>query len=222
VVNSAGNEGNSTWNYISAPADASSVLTIGAVNSESIIANFSSYGPTFDNRIKPDVCAQGEGVYIIDSSGNIATSNGTSFSSPIIAGMTACLWQAFPTKTNTKIIQLIKESAHLYESPTNQEGYGIPNFETIYNLLKSEEIANNVDFEFVYYPNPANEELKFKFPAEVEEFDVEIYTILGVEILQNKVTKNNPSIPVSNLTQGLYFVHLKLNDKLQKIKIFKN
>ncbi|WP_371807812.1 S8 family serine peptidase [Lutibacter sp. B1] len=222
VVNSAGNEGNSTWNYISAPADASSVLTIGAVNSESIIANFSSYGPTFDNRIKPDVCAQGEGVYIIDSSGNIATSNGTSFSSPIIAGMTACLWQAFPTKTNTEIIQLIKESAHLYESPINQEGYGIPNFETIYSLLESEEIANNVDFEFVYYPNPANEELKFKFPAEVEEFDVEIYTILGVEILQNKVTKNNPSIPVSNLTQGLYFVHLKLNDKLQKIKIFKN
>ncbi len=142
VVNSAGNEGDAAWHYISAPADAASVLSIGAVNATGVIASFSSYGPTSDNRVKPDVCAQGAGVYIINPSGTIATSNGTSFSSPVLTGVVACLWQAFPTKTNAEIIKMVKESAHLYTSPTAQEGYGIPNFETVYNIL-----ATNVSDE---------------------------------------------------------------------------
>lgn len=137
VVNSAGNEGNSAWHYISAPADAHSVLSIGAVNETRTIASFSSYGPTADGITKPDVCAQGANVYIINSVGNVATSNGTSFSSPILTGVIACLWQAFPEKSNAEIVQLIKESAHLFNNPTSQEGYGIPNFETIYNSLLS-------------------------------------------------------------------------------------
>jgi len=122
VVNSVGNEGNQPWHYMNAPADANGVLSIGAVNANEVIANFSSFGPTSDNRTKPDILAQGAGVYIINSLGNVATSNGTSFSSPVLAGVIACLWQAFPKKSNAEIIQLVKESAHLYENPTNQEG----------------------------------------------------------------------------------------------------
>lgn len=128
LVNAAGNEGNNSWKYIIAPADAKSVLAVGAVNASKIIANFSSFGPTADGRIKPDVLAHGQAVYVINAAGNMVTSDGTSFASPVMAGVVACFWQKNPTKTNKEIIQIIKESAHLYNNPSPQYGYGIPKF----------------------------------------------------------------------------------------------
>ncbi|MFZ3273169.1 MAG: S8 family serine peptidase [Lutibacter sp.] len=220
VVNSAGNEGNASWHYISAPADAASVLSIGAVNATGVIASFSSYGPTADNRVKPDVCAQGSGVYIINASGEIAISNGTSFSSPVLTGVVTCLWQAFPHKTNAEIIKMVKESAHLYANPTAQEGYGIPNFESVFNLLNDEETEEIL--EVVAYPNPAITELKFKFPDQVTEMELVIYNILGKQIHSEAMTKLNPTTDISNLSQGLYFVQLKFDDKIKTIKILIN
>lgn len=128
LVNAAGNEGADPWKYIIAPADAKSVLAVGAVNASKIIANFSSFGPTSDGRVKPDVLAHGQAVYVINAAGNIATLNGTSFASPVMAGVVACFWQKNSTKTNKEIIQIIKESAHLYNNPSPQYGYGIPKF----------------------------------------------------------------------------------------------
>lgn len=153
LVNSAGNEGNDTdWPYVNAPADAPSVLTVGAVNASGTIASFSSYGPTSDDRIKPDVCAQGQSTSLINTGGIVVTGNGTSFSSPVLAGVVACLWQAFPNKTNAEITQLIKESASLFPSFTNQEGYGIPNFKSIFdanfedvNDLDGDGVLNDLD-----------------------------------------------------------------------------
>lgn len=220
VVNSAGNEGNVPWHYISAPADAVSVLSIGAVNASGIIASFSSFGPTADNRIKPDVCAQGAAVYIVNSSGSIATSNGTSFSSPVLAGVVACLWQAFPNKTNAKIIQMVKESAHLYANPTVQEGYGIPNFETVFNLLKLEDIEEIL--EVMVYPNPSANELKFKFPNQVTEIELTVFDVLGKRMHSEKINKLNPTINISNLAQGLYFMQLKFDAEIKTFKILKN
>ncbi|MBE0422697.1 MAG: S8 family serine peptidase [Lutibacter sp.] len=220
VVNSAGNEGNVSWRYISAPADAVSVLSIGAVNATGGIASFSSYGPTADNRVKPDVCAQGAGVYIINASGNIATSKGTSFSSPVLAGVVACLWQAFPNKTNAEIIQMVKESAHLYANPTAQEGYGIPNFEAVFDLLNVEDAEEIL--EVVVYPNPAITELKFKFPNQVTAMELVILDILGKRLSTENITKLNPVTDISNLAQGVYFVQLKFDHKIKTIKILKN
>lgn len=220
VVNSAGNEGNASWHYISAPADAASVLGVGAVDASGVIASFSSYGPTFDNRVKPDVCAQGSGVYIVNSSGNIATSSGTSFSSPVITGVVTCLWQAFPNKTNVEIVQMVKESAHLYANPTAHEGYGIPNFETVFNLLRLEEPEEIL--EVVAYPNPAITELKFKFPNQVTAMELVIFDILGKRLSAENITKLNPATDISNLAQGLYFVQLKFDNKIKTIKIIKN
>ncbi len=149
LVTSAGNEGNDTsWPYINAPADAPSILTVGAVNASGTIASFSSFGPTSDDRIKPDVCAQGQATSIINTSGNVVTGNGTSYSSPVLAGVVACLWQAFPEKTNAEITQLIKESAHLYPNATKQEGYGIPNFSTIFESsydFDGDGVMNDLD-----------------------------------------------------------------------------
>lgn len=220
VVNSAGNEGNTSWHYVSAPADASTVLSIGAVNATGVIASFSSYGPTSDLRVKPDVCAQGAGVYIISASGVIATSNGTSYSSPVLTGVIACLWQAFPNKTNVEIVKIVKESAHLYANPTAQEGYGIPNFESVFNLLNDEETEEIL--EAVAYPNPAITELKFKFPDQVTEMKLVIYSILGKRIHSKTLTKSNPTTDISDLPEGIYLVQLKFDDKIKTIKILKN
>jgi len=136
VVNSAGNEGSSSWYYIGAPADGDSVFSIGAVNASGTYASFSSHGPTSDGQMKPDVVAQGSGTTIINAStGNVTTGSGTSFSSPITAGMVSCLWQAHPNRRNTQILEAIQQSASLANNPNYQLGYGIPNYLTAHNLL---------------------------------------------------------------------------------------
>ena len=104
-VVSAGNSGSSSWHYISSPADAVNALAIGAVNASGNYASFSSQGPSFDQRVKPDVVAQGANPYVATPSGTIINgASGTSFSGPIIAGMIASFWQALPTKTNAEIM----------------------------------------------------------------------------------------------------------------------
>lgn len=219
IVNSAGNSGNKDWIYINSPADAESVLSIGAVNENGEIASFSSFGPTSDGRIKPDVCAQGAGVYIIDNNGNIATSNGTSFSSPVLTGVVTCLWQAFPRKSNIEITQIVKEYASLYNSPTTQEGYGIPNFELIYYYLTDTEMPIT---DFTLYPNPVMEELSLQFPTDLEKVQIRISNTIGQIITAKTIYKDAPKIDLSFLQNGLYLISLSYNNEFETIKIIKN
>ena len=128
VIVAAGNEGNKAWHYISAPADADNILTVGAVNIHDSIAAFSSWGPTADGRVKPEVCATGSQTALINPLNNsVIYGNGTSFACPIIAGMAACLWSAMPYATNMEIRERIIQSADRYTQPHEQYGYGIPN-----------------------------------------------------------------------------------------------
>lgn len=128
VIVAAGNEGNKAWHYISAPADADNILTVGAVNIHDSIAAFSSWGPTADGRVKPEVCATGSQTALINPTNNsVIYGNGTSFACPIIAGMAACLWSAMPHATNMEIRERIIQSADRYTQPHEQYGYGIPN-----------------------------------------------------------------------------------------------
>ncbi len=135
VVSSAGNEGNSEWRHISAPGDPENVLTIGAIRSDSSIAAFSSRGPTADLRIKPDIVAIGSGTAAITWDGNVGYTSGTSYSSPIICGLAACLWQAFPYLTNLELMDIIRQSGDRSKNPDNDYGYGIP------NMVKAMELA---------------------------------------------------------------------------------
>lgn len=128
LCNSAGNEGALPWHKIGIPADASDILTVGAVNSKGRNAIFSSLGPTSDGRVKPDVCAMGANSYVVDGSGSITTANGTSFASPILCGMVACFWQAHPELTARQLMQLVREHADRFQWPDNVYGYGIPSF----------------------------------------------------------------------------------------------
>lgn len=130
LVNSAGNSGMGPWKKIGVPADANNILTVGAVTDEAPynIAPFSSIGPSQDGRIKPDVVAQGAPAALISGRGTLVHDMGTSFSTPIVCGMVACLWQALPNKTAKEIIQLVRENADQHLEPTNIYGYGIPDF----------------------------------------------------------------------------------------------
>ena len=128
LVTAMGNEGNKDWHYLSTPADADSILSVGAVNKDEAIATFSSYGPSADGRVKPEVCAMGEGTNLINPANNtVITSNGTSFACPLIAGMAASLWSALPQATNMEIREMIIRSCDKYSQPHEQYGYGIPN-----------------------------------------------------------------------------------------------
>ncbi|MBD0374865.1 MAG: S8 family serine peptidase, partial [Flavisolibacter sp.] len=135
VANSAGNEGNKSWQFIITPADGDSVLAVGAVTADSIIAAFSSYGPSADGQVKPDVVSVGQGTVLQSANNTIGTGNGTSFSCPNMAGLATCLWQGFPEMNNIKIIRALQQSGHLAGAPNNRMGYGIPNMKRAVMLL---------------------------------------------------------------------------------------
>ncbi len=127
IVVAAGNEGNKPWKYITAPADADSILTVGAVNPQGEIGFFSSYGPTWDGRVKPEVCAVGWGATLVSpNNGEVTQSNGTSFACPLLAGMAACLWSALPHESAMQIRERIIRSADRFADPDDHCGYGIP------------------------------------------------------------------------------------------------
>ncbi|WP_431244767.1 S8 family serine peptidase [Flavobacterium sp. P21] len=200
VLASAGNEGRTPEPHIGAPADAVSVLAVGSVTSAKVRSDFSSIGPSFDNRIKPDIMAQGTATVISDASGNIGTANGTSFSCPVMAGLVACLWQAFPTKTNKEIRQMILQSADRYNAPDNNYGYGIPNFGA---NLGIDDFA--VSSSFSVFPNPAKTMITFSFSEGNYDASVAIYSVLGQKLIEKQITNQNPFLSVEALNSGLYF-----------------
>lgn len=135
VVTSAGNQGRSSWRYITAPCDADSALCVGSVTRWRDHSNFSSYGPSADGRIKPDVVAMGTGATTLGPTPRLQLSNGTSFAAPIVAGMAACLMQAHPDRSNMEIIQAIRLSADQAGLPDDTYGYGIPDARQADSLL---------------------------------------------------------------------------------------
>lgn len=137
VVTSAGNEGSSAWRGLGVPADAAGALSIGATTLDGRRASFSSYGPTADRRIKPDVSAPGAWVTLADARNyQVTMGSGTSFASPITAGMVACLRQAFPTASVEEIYDAVRNSSSQADVPDASIGYGIPDFVKAYHLLK--------------------------------------------------------------------------------------
>lgn len=164
VMNSAGNEGNKSWRYIIAPADAEDILAVGAVNILKQVASFSSFGPTSDNRIKPDIASVGWNTFLISTTGSIAQGSGTSFSNPNIAGLVACLWQAFPEFSNREIIDAVRKSSDKYTNPDTRTGFGIPNMRIAYTLLEKERNtrkAKNIlkNERIKVYPIPFNDKM---------------------------------------------------------------
>ncbi|MBE9469379.1 MAG: S8 family serine peptidase [Bacteroidetes bacterium] len=225
VVNSAGNEGNKPWKYISAPSDADSVLCIGAVNEKGEYASFSSIGPTYDGRTKPNIVSQGENTVYQGTNGEFYEGNGTSFSTPIIAGLAACLWQAHPKANNMQIFNAIVQSSNHYNNPYNITGYGIPNFDNA-NLLLDYQDSGNENIISVY-PNPFKDVLNFDFySTDNNNIEIELYNILGQKISFDKhnlafTNYNKIQINFSGLENGIYFLRVASKDKFFTKKVIK-
>lgn len=133
LVNSAGNDGMGVWKKINVPADAMDILSVGAVSPNKRNAAFSSIGPSADGRVKPDIMALGSPTAVITGRGTILRDMGTSFSTPVVSGLVACLWQALKNKSATEIMRLVRQSGDNTASPDNISGYGIPDFWKAYN-----------------------------------------------------------------------------------------
>jgi len=219
LVNSAGNTGATVNEHITVPADAFNTLTVGAVTATEQVANFSSIGPTYDMRVKPDVMAQGSPGVIANSTGQITTANGTSVSSPIVAGLVACLWQALPNKTNAEILQLVRQSADRYNNPNVQYGYGIPDFALA--LQDGLGIPRAEDKAFALYPNPSADIVQLILPNDVRTAVVTVHNNLGQIVLQSQVGADMPSFSVETLAEGIYYYRIQAGQETYKGKLVK-
>ena len=136
VFAAAGNEGGNSWRFIISPSDGDSVVAVGAVNAAGIIGGFSSFGPSSDGQIKPDMASVGVSALVQTTSNTVGTSNGTSFACPNMAGLGTILWQAFPEYNNMKIIRALQQAGSKFTTPDDRVGYGIPNMKLAFaNLL---------------------------------------------------------------------------------------
>ncbi len=223
VVVSAGNEGSKPWRYVTAPADADSVLTVGAIDSLGNIASFSSRGPSANGRFKPDVVAMGLNAYVINSAGNVVKSNGTSFSGPIMAGFATVLWQANIFRTNYELIELIRQTGDRFENPDNTYGYGIPNYNRLVTDLPEESSRNGV-----IVVNPVtNNTLTLLFSEEWFKYkaDLQILDMTGKIILQQKIypvtEQQTINLQHLKLSKGVYICNIQSGKQVATVRFVK-
>jgi len=225
LANSAGNSGTSIWHYISAPADAENILSVGAVDKDSAIEAFSGRGPTFDGRIKPDVCAQGKNTICASPiDGEVVPVSGTSLSAPIITGLTACLWQGFPDKTSYEVMDAIRKSASIYTKPNDSLGYGLPDYFIARQILQLGNGREN--FIASVFPNPFHDNFNLSlYTIHAQQATVLLYDVNGKLLYSNKIeTQNNNftllKIQTKNvLAKGMYIVRVitDASDIVQKV-----
>jgi len=222
VVNSAGNSGrpSNPWGYITAPSDGENVLSIAAVDSAKFRAEFSSKGPSYDGRIKPDIAALGVGTWVILSDGTVSRVNGTSFSSPVVAGLAACLWQKNPGISNLELLDAIRSTSSLNPYPDNFLGYGIPNFsiaDYAISGIHPPEVSGN---ELLICPNPASEYILLQADQLTPgKYRYNIYDIGGKQCIAGDIMTslgNSTAIPVQNLSGGTYFIIISSDNVLKR------
>jgi len=206
--NSAGNSGNDSWFYVTAPADADNILTVGAVDSTNEIASFSSRGPTFDVRIKPDVVGMGDDTGIQSIWGGLARGSGTSFSSPLIAGSVASLWQAYPQVPAKEMIRWVQQSGDRNKNPDATYGFGLPDF------LRAYWSVTDLPVRFVpgrmeVYPNPARDRIMIKLPEDqMGNYTLRFHDLSGRVIHSRQVSiPGEISIP-EYLLSGMYILEI--------------
>ncbi|MBN8693186.1 MAG: S8 family peptidase [Bacteroidetes bacterium] len=226
VLNAAGNEGGSAWNFISVPADADSIITVGAVDPTGVKAGFSSFGPTSDGRIKPDLCAQGGPAFVCNT--GCFFGNGTSFATPVLAGAVACLLQYKPYAKPMQILGALKASANNSISPNNNVGWGIPNMCTASSntlLSVSSNEMNDLNNSINIYPNPVSDKLNIEFANKIESnITIIINNVLGQVVDTRTLKSANELIEFndfSSLKPGVYFLNIQVGNSTIVKKIVK-
>lgn len=224
IVSSQGNEGNNFWKYLNAPSDADSILAIGAVTPDFERATFSSFGPTSDGRIKPELSTLGVSVRVVLNDAIIGSS-GTSFSSPLVAGLVAGFWQAFPQLTSVEVMEYLKITASNVVLPDTLTGFGIPDFMRAYNKVRINE--GDIDSKFVIFPNPTlgKREIYIYSDTFSEEgmSDISFYDLKGSLLSSSQIELNKNSMPVevdvSFLNPGTYILTFESGDVMEKTKL---
>ena len=211
VVTSAGNAGGGAWNKLTFPADADSILTVGAVTSYGTAADFTSRGYTVDGRVKPNISARGVNAYVYRSDGEITQANGTSFSSPIMAGASASLWDAVPEATAQQIIKALEVSSSHYYGHNEKIGYGVPNLAFAERYLKT--VVKGSEPEIVIYPNPFPDYIELFLPdADILDIRLELRDIHNRTVVQT-VLKNKRFqtiwAPGDHIPAGTYFLFIE-------------
>lgn len=210
VVNSVGNEGLASPQHLNVPADARRVLSVGAVDSDGNTAAFSSYGPTADQRVKPDVVAMGVHVAVATAMGGWSWNNGTSLSAPIMAGMMACLWQRLPHLGPDQLCDSVRSWGSMAHQVDLHQGYGIPDFGRAMEspLPLSAALADDAG-TFKLYPNPAKEYVQCAIGiGAMAEGTLVLYDITGHEIWRKPVGSGVQTLTMAGLPRGMYWVRL--------------
>jgi len=217
-MNSAGNEGEGTCT-LGIPADAEHIITVGAVDGDGYRAYFSSCGPTYDGRIKPDVMAMGQDTYVASGWGGYYNGSGTSFSCPVLAGAVACLRQAFPETSVQQICDVLRAVGNNANTPNNYNGYGIPDFKAAYDMLVSgvgEVMAENEIISV--FPNPSNGNVKVTIKEGYDKTNMTVYDNIG-RVVANTSNINELETVLNNLDSGVYSVNVISENGSQTIKV---
>ena len=211
---SAGNEGNNAWHYITAPSDAFDILGVGAVDSTSLITSFSSRGPSSDGRIKPDISAMGRATGVQSIYGGVARGNGTSFSSPLVAGSVASLWQVYPELPAAELMQLVRQSGNRIHHPDDLYGYGIPSFSLAYLMIR--EIKDqSAPGHMLVYPNPARDHIKILLPGEAPgEYLLHFYDMNGRMVCSGQASLPGQVTLPALLSGGIYVLEVSTSGHL--------
>lgn len=225
VCNSAGNDGTSAWHYIGVPADAEDIFSIGSTTSTGNPSNFSSFGPSSDGRIKPEISAMGSSTAYVYNNGTPTVGNGTSYASPIMTGMIACLLQGYKERNAPRDFASVKaaliHSASLYDVPTTQLGYGIPNFEYAlkYPTLNGLKTIENSTFELYYNAQDKAIHALFFNNQAASVKTIQIYSITGCLLAEKTVKETSSTMSVGQFSTGIYLVCISENGKKETRKI---
>lgn len=222
VCVSAGNEGTSPWYHIGHPADAFDILAVGAANVMGHIAGFSSRGPSYDGRVKPDITSVGVNTTCIWPDDRLGEADGTSLACPVAAGLCACLWQALPEKTASEIMQIVRESSSCYNNPNDSLGYGIPDFYAAYQNHAHDGVPEHIIPSAHIFPNPCTNQ--FNISSREDNIDrVELFSIDGKLVLSTCPDKHYYiSVNVQDVPAGFYIGRIYLKNKqIQTFRIIK-
>ena len=219
-MNAAGNEGGGTCT-LGIPADAEHIVTVGAVNASGQRASFSSVGPTYDGRIKPDVMAMGKDTYVASGYPNwwpYYNGDGTSFATPVLAGAVVCLRQARPDASVQEICDALRAAGNNANNPDSYNGYGIPDFVAALGMLDVAEISADDNNIVSVFPNPSKGNVNVTLKEGIDKANMTVYDNIG-RIIINTVNTNELEAALNNLNSGIYTVNVVSENGSQTIKV---
>jgi subtilisin family serine protease len=203
VVVSAGNEGGNTWQRISFPADCREALTVGAVDADLAPAYFTGVGQADESGVKPDVAGVGSPAYVYNTSGALQTQLGTSFATPAVAGLAACLWQAMPRLTNKELGSLIRRFGSQAATPDAYIGYGVPNFYEAYRQTTPLPQTTSRDTRFVCLDSLARTWMLLSDKTSPLKGSFALYSLTGVEAMRRPI-ESGEALSLATLPSGCY------------------